>query len=292
MFAGGGICNPCPRPETAWRKRWHGAFVSILTLWAVNAGGAEKAAPPQIVPGITEPVHDSLLSTPVAGSVQQIHFKEGDAVEAGAVILELDKALEELEVNRRRSVFESRAELEAAMHRATVLQADYESTRRLFENSKSVSRDEVDKRELEFKLAVGERDRLTAAKERERIELDIARQQLAYRKIVAPFAGVITDLRVDLGVACEPRQPVVRLVELKQIYFVADVTPALTTGLKPGRAVKLLIDVPTGSREVHGTVEYLAPVVDAGSGLRRVKIIFDNPGAEIAAGTAGRLILD
>jgi RND family efflux transporter MFP subunit len=232
------------------------------------------------------------LSTPVAGAVQQIHFKEGDYVEAGAVILELDKALEELEVSRRRSVFESRAELEAAEHRATVLQADYESTRRLFEKSQSVSRDEVDKRELEFKLAVGERDRLTAAKERERIELEIARQQLAYRKIVAPFAGVITDLRVDLGVACEPRQPVVRLVELKQIYFVADVTPGLTTGLKPGSAVKLLIDVAPGQREVAGTVEYLAPVVDAGSGLRRVKIIFDNPGSEIAPGAVGRLVLD
>jgi len=269
------------------------ALVGSL-LAATVSGFAQAKAPggPTRVPGITEPVHDSLLSSPVAGAVQTIHFKEGDRVEAGAIILELDKALEELEVKRRQSVYESRAELEAAEHRASVLQLDYESTKRLFEKSKSVSKDEVDKRELEFKLAVGERDRLTAAKERERIELEIARQQLAYRKIVAPFAGVITDLRVDLGVACEPRQPVVRLVELEKIYFVADVTPALTANLSAGREVRLHIESGAGQREVQGTVDYLAPVVDPGSGLRRVKIIFDNPGAEIAPGAVGRLELD
>lgn len=264
----------------------------FLSSAAVVLADSRSAAAPTRVPGITEPVHDSLLSSPVAGAVHAIHFKEGDLVEAGAVILELDKALEELEVKRRQSVYESRAELEAAEHRASVLQLDYESTKRLFEKSKSVSKDEVDKRELEFKLAVGERERLTAAKERERIELDIARQQLAYRQIVAPFAGVITDLRVDLGVSCEPRQPVVRLVELKKIYFVADVTPALTSNLKPGREARLQIETGSGQREVLGTVEYLAPVVDPGSGLRRVKLIFDNPGAEIAPGAVGRLELD
>jgi hypothetical protein len=33
-------------------------------------------------------------------------------------------------------------------------------------------------------------------------------------------------------------------------------------------------------------------VVDPGSGLRRVKVIFDNPGALIAPGAVGRLELD
>lgn len=252
----------------------------------------QPPAPHTQVPGITEPVHDSLLSASVAGTVQVIHFKEGDAVETGAVILELDKTLEELEVARRRSVYESRAELEVAGHRVGILQADYESTKRLFDRSQSVSHDEVEKKELDYKLAVAERDRLTASKERERIELDIAREQLAHRTVTAPFAGVITDLRVDLGVACEPHQPVVRLVELKHAYFVADIAPALTAGLARGREVKLHIEVASGQRDVRGTVEYLAPVVDPGSGLRRVKVIFENPGAEIAPGAVGHLELD
>ena len=260
------------------------------------SGGALVAEPPaaphKLVPGITEPVHDSLLSASVAGTVHAIFFREGDQVAAGAVILELDKSLEELEVARRRSVYESRAELNAAEHRVTVLQADYESTKRLFDRSKSVSHDEVEKKELDYKLAAAERDRLTASKERERIEMDIAREQLAHRTITAPFAGVITDLRVDLGVACEPHQPVVRVVELTQAYFVADLAPALTVGLTSGREVKLHIEVAGGQRDVRGTVVYLAPVVDPGSGLRRLKVLFENPNGEIAPGAVGRLELD
>jgi len=265
---------------------------ALAGLLGAAFGAGLAVAAPTLVPGITEPVHDSLLSASVAGTVQKINFKEGDTVQAGTVILELDKALEELEVARRRSVYESRAELEAAEHRAGVLQADYESTKRLYDRSKSVSHDEVDKKELEFKLAVAERDRLVAAKERERIELDIAREQLAHRLVTAPFAGVITDLRVDLGVACEPRQPVLRLVELKQAYFVADVAPLLTAGLAVGREVKLHIDVAGSPRDVTGTVDYLAPVVDPGSGLRRIKVRFENPKAEIAPGAVGKLELN
>ena len=263
-------------------------------LVGVAFAASVLAADPQttLAPGITEPVHDSLLSSPVAGNVAVIHFKEGDLVKAGAVILDLDKSLEELEVARRKSVYESRAELEAARHRAAVLQSDYESTKRLFEKSQSVSHDEVAKKELEFKLAVGERDRLEDAKERERIELDIAREQLGHRSVVAPFSGVITDLRVDLGVACEPHQPVLRLVDLSKVYFVADVAPAQTAGLSQGQVVTIHVDTSTGERKVKGTVDYLAPVVDGASGLRRVKAIIDNTDMKISPGAVGRMELN
>src|SRR4030095_14086811 len=53
------------------------------------------------VQGITEAYLDATLSSPVAGTVARHFFKEGDQVEAGAVIMELDKRLEELEVVRR-----------------------------------------------------------------------------------------------------------------------------------------------------------------------------------------------
>src|SRR5690606_18520457 len=143
---------------------------TAIGLIALGCGGVGALRAASLAPGITEPVRDSLLSAAAAGMVEKIHFKEGDRVERGAVIVELDQALERLEVERRLNVYESRAELEAAEQRVNVLLADYESTRRLYERSQSVSRDEFEKKELEYKLAVAERDRLAAAKERERLE--------------------------------------------------------------------------------------------------------------------------
>jgi RND family efflux transporter MFP subunit len=262
-----------------------GAFFGALAL--VSSVGAAT-----LVPGITEPLHDSLLSASAAGTVRLVNVKEGDRIAADAVILELDKSLEELEVTRRRIVYESRVELEAADQRANLLKADYESSKRLFERSQSVSRDEVDKKELEYKLALAERDKFAAAKERERVEFEMAKEQLARRAVMAPFAGVITDLRIDLGEACEPRQPVVRIVDLSRAYFVANVQPALLAGLAAGRAVTLKIETPTGVRELRGTIDYVAPVVDAGSGLRRVKAIFDNADGAIAPGALGHMLIE
>lgn len=263
-----------------------------LALVAALAGPAVALPAAETITGVTEPVHDALLSATAAGTVKTIHFKEGDTVEAGTVILELDKTLEELEVTRRRSIYESRVELDAAEQRVAVLKTDYESTKRLFERSQSVSRDEFGKKELEYLLAVAERDRLAAAKERERLEYEIAREQLARRAVTAPFAGVITDLRIELGEACEPRQPVVRVVDLSRGYFIANAAPALTARLNKGDTVTLRIEAAGGEREVSGKIEYLAPVVDAASGLRRVKVEFANPGGHIAPGVVGRLILN
>lgn len=245
-----------------------------------------------LAPGITEPLHDSLLSASAAGTVRVVHVKEGDHVAAGAVLLELDKSLEELEVERRRIVFESNVELEAAAQRAALLKSDFESSKRLLERSQSVSRDEVDKKELEYKLAVAERDKFVTAKERERVEFEMAKEQLARRAVVAPFAGIVTDLRIDLGEACEPRQPVVRIVDLSRAYFVANMQPAHAGGLSAGQKVKLQIETSDGSREMPGVIDYLAPVVDAGSGLRRIKVLFDNPDNAIAPGALGHMVIE
>ena len=72
------------------------------------------------MPGITEPVHDSLLSASVAGTVQKINFKEGDAVQAGTVILELDKALEELERQVGQTLDGGRADQDRIAHESHV----------------------------------------------------------------------------------------------------------------------------------------------------------------------------
>src|SRR3989442_11148475 len=60
------------------------------------------------VSGITEPFLDVALSASVPGIVTVRQFKEGAFVKEGQVILELDKRLEELEVERRKLVVEVR----------------------------------------------------------------------------------------------------------------------------------------------------------------------------------------
>lgn len=220
-------------------------------------------AEPRAVLGITEPFMDVTLSSSVQGTIHIEHFKEGEAVKETQVILELDSKLEELETGRRRQV------MEHAM-------SDYEATKQLFEKSKAVSKDELDKKETEYKVAVA--------------ELGIAEEQLRRRKIVAPFAGNIVEILLQPGASCEPYQPLVRLVDTSRVYFVGHIEGTAAADLKLGQTVKVEV---TGSRQpVEAAISFIAPVVDSASGLARVKAIFDNAEGKVRPGLAARMIVD
>lgn len=266
--------------------------VSALAAASVLAAAARlPAAEPAEVAGITEPLHDAKLSASVAGTIATNCFKEGDRIKAGQTILELDKRLEELEVARRKLVWEDKSELEAADARVVTTKTDLDATRQLMDRTKSVSQEELNKRELEYKMSVAERDKLRQAEERERIEFDMARQQLDKRSLVAPFDGVLTDLYLDPGEDCEPRQPLARLVDASACYLVCNMDAGLARRLKQGQTVTVKVPGPEAALNCTGEVAYVSPVVDAASGLQRVKIRFDNPGQRVSPGVTGLLQL-
>ena len=185
-------------------------FVAVLLImtWAVPSGyGQEQFS----VSGITEPIKDVTLSTSVAGRISTIFFKEGTRVKKGDCLLNLDKRLEELEVERRKLIWESKAEVNAASKKVTTLKSLLESTRKLFERTRSVSEEELQKREIEYNVQVGELQRLQVAEKREGIEYAMALEQLRKRSLRSPVNGIITEVLLDEGESCEERQPLIHV---------------------------------------------------------------------------------
>lgn len=212
--------------------------------------------------GITKPVFDVALSLPVSGIMTVDHFKEGDFVHAGDVILELDEQLQKLEVDRRRLVMDYD-------------KADWLSTKTVFDKSSSVSREELEKKETDYKVA--------AVAYREAVE------DLRQRKLVAPAAGVITELDLHLGEACTAYQPVARLVDTRKCYFVCNIDAALSANLKKGQKVKLAVDNGTSKIDVGATIVFVSPVVDPASGLQKVKAEFNNADGRVRPGLTGTM---
>lgn len=230
---------------------------------AIMIATAVSAAPTQII-GLTKPLEEVKLSAPVPGILTVQKVKEGDFVTAGAVLFELDKNVEELEVARRKLVVE-------------VKRNDFENTQKLFKSTKGVPKEELEKKEMEYKLAV--------------VELDMAAEQLRRRVITSPLSGTITEISLDVGEACQPLTELAKIVDTRQCIFEADIDPSLGPRFKVNEMLPLEIDVPNGTMKVDGRVTYCATVVDAASGLLKVKAVFDNPEGKIRPGVAGKVAL-
>jgi len=237
--------------------------------------------------GIVEPYRDAKVSATVSGTVVAIRAEEGQFVRSGDVVVELDNALEALEVERRKLVFESTAELDAAARRTETLRLDYEGTKKLHEQTQSVSLDEVRKKELEYRLAEGEHQRLVVSEQREQLEWRFAEAQLQKKLITAPFDGVIVSRLLEAGEGCSPQQALFRIADTRKCRLVVHMEQAACARMKPGARVMLRINETGGPIAVAGTVEFVSPLVDASSGLREVKVLFDNTDGRIHPGVTG-----
>ena len=266
--------------------------VSLVACLLVIVPSAQVTAQETAgIPGITEPIHDVLLSLPAMGIVTKIFYNEGDYVKKGAVILNLDKRLETLEVARRKLIWESKAELNSATARVAIMGSQLKSTRELYKTTGSFSKEEVEQQQLDYELAVAEMKRLENSEERERIEYKIAVEQLNKRSLRAPFSGIITEFLVDLGETSERDVTLAQLVDISQVLFVCTVEEHVGRTLKSGPDVDLEIQAGVTPIKIKGKITYVDPVVDPASGLQRVKVLFENQEGEIHPGVTGTMFV-
>ena len=269
--------------------RWIGCTLAIAVLICLPAWGTAGAQERISISGITEPISDVTLSLSVPGILSNIVLREGARVKKGQMILELDKRVETLEVERRKLVWESKDELEGAAARAETLKSLYESTLELFERTRSVSEEDLQKSELECKLAVFEHKRLRVAEERERIEYEMARENLRKRSLRSSIDGTVIKLFFDEGESCEEHQPIVQVVDTTKCRFVCNVEESLGRTLQKGMSVELEIRIGTSFISKEGRVTFVSPVVDPASGLLEAKVEFANDDGQVRPGVAASM---
>jgi len=243
------------------------------------------------ISGITEPVTDVIISTEVTGKIFKIYHKEGAEVKKGAPLFSLAGRVEVLEMKRRRVIMDSKAELVSAIEREKTLAKMLASTRDLFEKTKSVTRDELDKLILEHRLAVSEIDRLNSSEEREKLEFEIAKATLNKKTVYSPANAIINEIFFDQGEICETPEPVMHLVNPYQCWFVCNMDEKSGKGLKEQKMVKVEIKTDQGPVLRDAKLVFISPVVDSASGLVKVKARLANRDRIIRPGASGFLIL-
>ena len=184
--------------------------------------------------GVAEAGQESGLSFKVAGTVERVETKVGDPVEQGQTLATLDASDYALREK------EAEASLAQARAGARSAQSEYARVRSLYE-SQNASRSDLDR-------ARGQAESTAAGERAGQQRLEQARQQVAYTRLAAPTAGVVSQVLLEAGENVSAGQRVVVLAAGERPEVRVAVPEVLIARIEVGAAVVVRLDAIPGSR--------------------------------------------
>ncbi len=215
------------------------------------------------VDALIQPFLSVVISAPVRGAISEMEVREGDTVAQAQVLARLDSVLEELEVDRTGKIFERK-------------QFDNEGTAKLFADNMT-SADEALEKRIEADIA--------------KIDNKKAMRELELRNIRAPMPGIVVKRLFEKGEWVEAGDDIFEMVSMDEVYAEMLLDAVESFELKVGQKLSVRIPVAGGESVFEGKIDYIAPVVDASSGLVRIKVLLPNADHRIRPGLRGKALL-
>ncbi len=213
------------------------------------------------VTGQVAAVTQATLSSKIQGMVLEVRVREGTLVSKGQILVTLDSR------DLRANLARADAELENA-------KAHLARMKRLYAQE-SVAKQELDNATRSFKVA-------EATKQ-------AAQAQLSYTVIKAPFDGIVTEKRIEVGELAAPGQPMLKIEDPKRARLEATVAEGDLRSVTLGGKVPIVIDA-LGEQPLTGTVAQVLPSGDPATHTFLVKVdLPSTPG--LRTGMFGRMQL-
>ncbi len=201
------------------------------------------------------------LGLPLVGSDDAVKAEETSTVrQAKAAVLESQKQRDRVRELARRGI-SPQSELEVA-------EANY---------------DIAFNRHLEALEDIRQRQALL---QQRRVEVEIARQQLADTRIIAPFDGIVQERRASPGEFLNLAAPVVTLVKVDPLRLRVEVPERSAPGVRAGQAVRLAVEGDTNRHS--GVIARISPAIAELSRMLVVEADIANPAGALRPGTFAR----
>ena len=172
------------------------------------------------------------IATRVSGNVRTVAITDNQRVELGDLLVELDPA------DYRSRAEAARANLE--LQRATLRLAAIERNRaKALYDQDAGSADRYDKAASNHEIALAQ---VKLAEE----QLRLAELNLGYTRVTAPAAGYITRKSVQTGNQVKDGQPLMAVVDLDNLYVVANYKETEMEHIRPGQPVRITVDAYPG----------------------------------------------
>ncbi len=253
LLAGGLGCEDAPAVS---------ARVETATAVSVEELAVRPVTPVLVVPGVVEARARIELAFRVAGFVERFHVEEGDRVEAGAILAELDADDLAREVRAAR----------AAVARAKAHAADAE--RALARQEALLARDTTSRRAHDRALSTSEM--ASAELSEARVRLEAARDRHGKAVLRAPISGVVERRLLEAHESATAASPVLVLVQLDPVDVRAAVADTEASKLVVGGAAMLRTPLWPG-RSFAGTISRVDVAADRATRTVPFEIELANP---------------
>ncbi|MCI0342512.1 MAG: efflux RND transporter periplasmic adaptor subunit [Planctomycetales bacterium] len=200
------------------------------------------------------------LSADVPGRIVSIQHREGSRVEAGALLLALDdsaaRALATVIEKERDTAAAALVQAEASLAEA---RREHERVRALHARQ-NVAQAELDRAATQLDLAEAAVRSATARVEQQKARLSQVAVDLEKLSVRAPFAGIVAELRAEVGEWATPGKPLVQFFDPARLYVRAELDEVDVGHVRTGLAAKVTLD-PFKGRVFAGTIVRVAPNV-------------------------------
>jgi RND family efflux transporter MFP subunit len=286
-------CSRQGAPLAATNAEQKAISVDIETVAASPITGIYQAT------GTVRARQIAAVAAKIAANILEVRFDAGDHVQAGQILIILDRR--DLEANLRRAEA-ARVEVEGAITETESAIASAGAsvelarvTHNRFEDllaKASVSQQEFDESQARLKrseavleMAVSKRGQVEARRGQAEAEIANARVAFGYATLTAPFAGLVTERKADPGSLATPGVPLLTFEREGNLRLEASIDESRLDLARVGESV--MVELDGLNRTVSGRVAEIVPSVDPATRTFTTKI--DLPGLPgLRAGMFGR----
>ncbi|MFW6112863.1 MAG: efflux RND transporter periplasmic adaptor subunit [Thermodesulfobacteriota bacterium] len=263
-----------------YRLFWYRPSVPVIAAKPAEVQGQVKG------PGTVQSKIPVAVSTKITGIVEKLYADQGDRVQKGQLLAELDavelkakKAASQASRHRaQRELGRVQADAAKAQANLELAQSNYRRDLEVFKPG-YISEAAMDTTKAQLRLAQSELAAAQAqvaaqASQAEQAESEVKASEalLSYTRIPAPMDGLITVREAEVGSTVSPGAPIFQMVDLDNIWVAAWIDASQIAQLKAGQKADIRL---RSGRRYQGQVARLNREADPVTRELEVNVAFD-----------------
>lgn len=256
--------------------------LTLAILSSVSYGQSASTTPPT-VPAYSKPSQDVTLTFSRPGRIAKMIVKEGDRVEKGQELAQLDDREERAQVAIDKSKAEDTTPIQVQEKIRDQKQVNYKRYLQVAEaNAKGVSPLELDAARIDALVEEARVAMATMSHEQDVLKYEQTKVVLQKCTLVSPFAGWIEEIHLKDGESVDgnANSKVVRVVNVDPLWIDASVPLTMARQVKTGDSAQ--VKFPETDKTESGRVIFVGAVADAASETVVIRIELPNPNKRLA----------